>query len=99
VRALPGVLAAGAISDLPAVAASTGASRTILYPSDTAFGRAGLARPVAMIRSITAGYFAASGTSLRAGRPLADDERQLAAVISEALARRMWPDEPLTNIG
>jgi putative ABC transport system permease protein len=98
VRALPGVLAAGAISDLPAVAASTGASRTILYPSDTDFGRVVLARPVAMIRSITAGYFAASGTSLRAGRPLEDDERQLAAVISEALARRMWPDELLTNI-
>jgi predicted permease len=92
------VLAAGAISDLPAVAASTGASRTILYPSDTDFGRVVLARPVAMIRSITAGYFAASGTSLRAGRLLEDDERQLTAVISEALARRMWPDEPLANI-
>ena len=51
-----------------------------------------------MIRSITAGYFAASGTSLRAGRLLEDDERLLAAVVSEALARRMWPDEPLTNI-
>jgi len=98
VRALPGVLAAGAISDLPAVAASTGASRTILYPSDTNFGRVALARPVAMIRGITAGYFAASGTALRAGRLLADDERLLAAVVSEALARRMWPDEPIANI-
>jgi predicted permease len=98
VRALPGVLGAGAISDLPAVAASTGASRTILYPSDANFARVMLARPVAMIRSVTAGYFAASGTALRAGRFVTDDERQLAAVVSEALARRMWPDEPLTTI-
>jgi predicted permease len=98
VRTLPGVLAVGAISDLPAVAAATGASRTILYPSDTNFSRVMLARPVAMIRSITAGYFAASGTSLRAGRFLEDDEPLLAAAVSEALARRMWPDEPLTNI-
>jgi putative ABC transport system permease protein len=98
VRALPGVLAAGAISDLPAVAASTGASRTILYPSDTNFGRVVMARPVAMIRGITAGYFAASGTALRAGRLLGDDEPILAAVVSEALARRMWPGEPLAKI-
>jgi hypothetical protein len=32
VEALPGVVAAGAISDLPAVAASSGASRTIFIP-------------------------------------------------------------------
>ena len=35
VRALPGVLSAGAISDLPAVRAESGASRTIFYTADT----------------------------------------------------------------
>jgi putative ABC transport system permease protein len=98
VRAVPDVLAAGAISDLPAVAASTGASRTILYASDTNLQRVMLSRPVAMIRSVTAGYFAASGTSLRAGRFLADEEPMLAGVISETLGRRMWPADPPANL-
>ena len=69
-----------------------------MYESDTSMQRVMLARPVAMIRSVTAGYFAASGTALRAGRLLADDEPDLAAVISEALARRLWPQDPLTTI-
>ena len=64
VRALPGVLAAGAISDLPAASGSSGASRTIFHATDTDFQSLVLARPVAMIRSVTAGYFAASGTGL-----------------------------------
>ena len=37
IRALAGVSAAGMISDLPAVASSTGASRTILLPTDPLF--------------------------------------------------------------
>jgi putative ABC transport system permease protein len=69
-RGIPGVLAAGAITDSPATAASTGASRTIFYPTDTDFQRDVLSRPVAMIRGTTAGYFSASGTALRAGRYL-----------------------------
>ena len=92
VRAIPGVLSAGMISDLPAVAASTGASRTILHPTDVTFQQVVLTRPVAMIRSVTSGYFAASGTALRAGRFLTEDEPRPVAVISESLARRLWPD-------
>ena len=61
VRSLPGVLAAGAISDLPASSGSSGASQTIFHATDTDFQSLVLARPVAMIRSVTAGYFAASG--------------------------------------
>ena len=53
VRALPGVLAAGTISDLPAVSSSIGASRTILLPTDVIFQHVVLTRPVAMIRSVT----------------------------------------------
>ena len=44
-----------------------------------------------MIRSVTAGYFAASGTALRAGRLIADREPTLTAVVSESLAHRLWP--------
>jgi predicted permease len=100
VRALPGVLAAGAISELPARSASSGASRTIFYATDTDLQGLVLARPVAMIRGVTEGYFAASGTPLRAGRLLANDETQPAAVISESLANRLWPKEsPAAVVG
>src|SRR5207302_5830252 len=75
VRVLPGISAAGAISDLPVAAGSSGASRTIFHATDTNFQSLVLKRPVAMIRSVTAGYFAASGTALRAGRFFANQEQ------------------------
>ena len=100
VRALPGVVAAGAVSDLPALASSTGGSRTIFHPTDTDFQGLVLARPVAMVRSVTTGYFAASGSSLRAGRFFADEEPLPVAVISESLARRLWPrEDPTAAVG
>lgn len=100
VRSLPGVLAVGAISNLPALSASDGASRAIFHATDTDFQGLVLARPVAMIRGVTEGYFAASGNPLRAGRLLAADEPMPAAVISESLARRLWPDEtPAAAVG
>jgi putative ABC transport system permease protein len=93
VRALPGVQAAGAISNLPALSASDGASRTILYATDTDFQGVVLSRPVAMIRAVTEGYFATSGSPLRAGRLLTDEEPVPTAVISESLVNRLWPKE------
>ncbi|MGH9384116.1 MAG: ADOP family duplicated permease [Vicinamibacterales bacterium] len=99
VRALPGVVAAGAISNLPALsAAGDGASRPILYDTDTNFQSVVLARPVAAIRSVTAGYFQGSGSVLRAGRLLTDAEQTPVAVISDALARRLWPGESSTAV-
>ena len=98
VRALPSVRAAGAISDLPAVAAETGASRTIFHPDDRDFQRLVMLRPVAMIRAVTPGYFAASGTVLRAGRVLSSEEPVEVAVISESLAARLWPAERALDI-
>jgi predicted permease len=98
VRALPSVRAAGAISDLPAVAAETGASRTIFHPDDRDFQRLVMLRPVAMIRAVTTGYFAASGTALRAGRVFASEEPVEVAVISQSLAARLWPSEPSLDI-
>jgi putative ABC transport system permease protein len=93
VRTLPGILAVGAISDLPATAGSSGNSRTIFYAADTNFQSLVLARPVAVIRSITTGYFAAGGSSLRAGRFFTDQEQVPVALISESLAKRLWPRE------
>src|SRR5258708_482818 len=52
VQGIPGILAAGAISDLPATAGSTGNSRTIFLATDTDFKIVVLGRPVAMIRSV-----------------------------------------------
>jgi predicted permease len=100
VRAVPGVIAAGAINDLPATAGSSGASRTIFHATDTDFRGMVLARPVAMVRSVTEGYFAASGTGLKAGRYFEGNEHQLVAVISESLMQRMWPGEtPASVVG
>jgi putative ABC transport system permease protein len=92
-RAIPGVQAAGAISELPASPGVSGASRAIFYASDTDYERVVLSRPVAMIRSVTTGYFPASGTRVRAGRLFNDDERTQVALISESLANRLWPQE------
>ena len=91
VRGLPGVTAAGAINDLPAVSATDGPSRTVLRAEDTNFQEVMLQRPVAMIRAVTPGYFAASGTQLLAGRLFANTEPSLAAIASETLVRLLWP--------
>jgi predicted permease len=100
VAAIPGVLAAGTISDLPASTGPSGPSQAIFLPDDTDFARSVLARPVGMIRSVTPGYFAASGTRLRAGRFFNSREPALAAIISESLARSLWPqDKPEAVIG
>jgi len=92
VRGLPGVIAAGVINDLPAVAGSSGASRTIFDMTDTDFQKAVLQRPVAMIRSVTPGYFAASGTELIAGRIFENTENAPVALVSESLMKRLWPE-------
>jgi predicted permease len=102
VRTLAGVEAAGAISDLPAMAgyADNTGSRTLFLESDTNFRSQVLKRPVAMIRSVTTGYFSASGSPITAGRVFADDEPTLAAMVSESLARRLWPGEsPALAVG
>jgi putative ABC transport system permease protein len=92
IRRLPGVLAAGAVSDLPAIGAS--ATQAVFYSTDTNQNVV-LQRPVARIRSVTSGYFAASATALRAGRFPSEQDQMQVGVISESLARRLWPGEAL----
>jgi hypothetical protein len=93
-RALPGVAAAGVINDLPALSGSSGASRAIFHATDSDFQNLVMKRPVAMIRGVTAGYFAASGTALQAGRFFAAQEPAPVALASASLVRSLWPNEP-----
>jgi predicted permease len=49
-------------------------------------------KPVANIRFISEGYFRTMGIPLRAGRAFNEDDRQRdAAIVSEGLARTLWP--------
>ncbi|HYP05886.1 MAG TPA: ABC transporter permease [Bryobacteraceae bacterium] len=98
VRELPGVRAAGAISQLPAVSRSSGAQQSVYHDTDTNSESVVLARPMALIRSVTSGYFAASGTALRAGRFFTDHESLPVAVISESLAAHLWRGQSLASI-
>jgi predicted permease len=96
IRGLPGVAAVGAVSDLPALGVS--GSQTIFYQTDTDFQSVVLRRPTAGQRSATPGYFAASLTALKAGRFFTEQDQTPVAVISESLARRLWPNDPMTSV-
>jgi putative ABC transport system permease protein len=96
VRGLPGVEAVGAISDLPAMGVS--GSQTIFYQTDTDFQSVVMQRPGAGQRSASPGYFAASLTALKAGRFFTEQDQTPVAVISESLAKRLWPNDPLASV-
>ena len=98
IQHLPGVQAAGAIGGLPASSGTSVASQAIFYDTDKNPPAVALQRPVALIRSVTPGYFAASGSMLLAGRFLADTESVPTAVISQSLAKRMWPRESNSSV-
>jgi len=98
VQLLPGVQAAGAIGGLPANSGTAVASQTIFYVTDSNPPAVAMQRPVALIRSVTPGYFAASGATLRAGRFFAENEPAPAAIISESLVKSLWPGESMTDV-
>ena len=98
IQALPGVQAAGAIGGLPANSGAAVASQTIFYVTDNNPPAVAMQRPVALIRSVTPGYFAASGTTLRAGRFFSETEPVPVAIFSETLAKRVWPGESMTGV-
>jgi predicted permease len=82
VRAIPGVAAAGTTSLIPL---SGGGSYTTVY--------AGEQRLFASVKDVTPGYLEAIGLPPREGRLPADtDEGSATAVLSEAAARRLFPD-------
>ncbi|MGH9161564.1 MAG: ADOP family duplicated permease [Vicinamibacteraceae bacterium] len=97
VRALPGVASAGAITILPLTSESEGSAEQIFLEEDT---KVRLDRPAAHYRAVTPGYFAAMGIPLAAGRFLEAEEPSDRVVVSEGLARHLWPDaQPAHIIG
>jgi putative ABC transport system permease protein len=93
-RALPGVVAAGATSSLP-LAADIGATEARVVAEGRPTPRKG-EEPRAHASVVTPGYFAALGVPLRRGRLIAttDDSASVPVVlVSETLARRQWPGE------
>jgi predicted permease len=94
-RALPGVTSAGAISILPLTSGSEGNTFLIYLDSDV---EASLDRPIAHSRAVTPGYFSAMGIPLAAGRFLEAEEPAGHVVVSEELARRLWPDAELSTV-
>jgi predicted permease len=93
---LPGVLAAGGISDAP-VSARSG-SQAIFLDTDANAEAVILKRPVAGFRQVTGGYFAASGSTLLAGRFFEPQDRVTTAIVSESLARSLWPDQAFSSV-
>ena len=95
IAALPGVVAAGAVTDLPLTNESS--NRIVSLESDTTLS---LQRPVAAWRHATPQYFSAMGIPMLAGRPFRDLEPSPAAVISQSLAKALWPDsQPASVVG
>ena len=91
--ALPGVAAVGATSHLPL----TGYQWREYVFAEGHAPQQGEKPPIASITTVTPDYFRAMGIGLRAGRLLnnGDDNRgsPLVAVLSETLARRLFPNE------
>ncbi|MDF2771766.1 MAG: permease [Geminicoccaceae bacterium] len=95
IRAIPGVAAAGAAGWLPVVDAG---GLWGLLAEGTSYDR--LPRgPTAVPQQVTAGYFAAMGLRLVAGREFTDQDRPAGpyvAIVSRELARQLWPNaDPL----
>ncbi|MCI0352025.1 MAG: ABC transporter permease, partial [Acidobacteriales bacterium] len=92
IKNLPGVIAAGVISNLPV----NGGTVNMGIPSQGPPSSPSSPSIVANWRGVTPGYFRAMQTPLRAGRYF--DERDTAnsrwvVIVSESLARRLWPNE------
>ena len=95
VRALPGVTSAGAVNILPLTSQAEGNVTPIYLESDT---EQRLDRPVAQYRIVTQGYFASIGISLAAGRLFEAQEPASVILVTEALARGLWPGVSMTSV-
>lgn len=92
VERLPGVEAAGAISELPLI--GPGNSGTVTVDSRAVTPEN--ASPEADYRAVTPGYFQAIGTSLINGRYFEERDADTAppvAIIDETMASTFWPNE------
>jgi putative ABC transport system permease protein len=92
IAALPGVTAVGATSHLPLTSYNMGAQLRV----EGRQPREGENPPSAPVARVNPDYFRTMGISLRAGRLINDSDTQDApgvALLSETLARRLFPDE------
>src|SRR3989449_709009 len=92
IRNMPDVQSAGIVSWLPMTPGNAVTSLTVVGRPEPAPGQ----RPTAAIRLVDPGYFDASGIPANRGRALAASDRLGSvpvAVISEAMARKLWPGE------
>jgi putative ABC transport system permease protein len=91
-RALPGVLAAGAITDLPIGDGATTGDFVIQGRAKPANGKEIFARK----EIVTPDYFQTMKISLIAGRSFTDQDRAngpKVAIISQGMAKQFWPSE------
>lgn len=91
-RALPGIVSAGAVTCLPLCGSWSGSIVAVEGRPPTA----GDLPPVVAVRRASADYLETLGTSLLAGRMLEPGDQQRrtgAAVISAAMAEAYWPGE------
>ncbi len=91
-EALPGVVAAGATTDLPFSRTDT-ARRLLAEDVGASRGQAALDVP---FRLVTPGYFRTMGVSVLAGRVFGAADRAggpAVVVVNRSLAERMWPGE------
>ncbi|HEY2805591.1 MAG TPA: ABC transporter permease [Gemmatimonadales bacterium] len=92
VRAMPGIQAAGATSMLPMEIGNAATSLSVVGRPAPAPGQ----KPVAAIRIAEPGYFDAMKIPLKKGRLLSATDGSGSvpvAVISESMARKLWPTE------
>ncbi|HEV8629449.1 MAG TPA: FtsX-like permease family protein, partial [Thermoanaerobaculia bacterium] len=90
--ALPGVRALGAADQLPLQGLPETTDIRVEGLADPSSGEELMAHPL----TVTPGYLAAMGTPLRRGRDLAASDRaggQPVALVSEGLARQLWPGQ------
>jgi predicted permease len=95
VETLPGVRSAATVFTVP----MTGFARQPVQPGDTALLPLNK-RPLGVVEFITADYFRTMGIPLRGGREFTARDRagsQEVTIISEGLARNLWPEFPKVN--
>jgi putative ABC transport system permease protein len=95
VEAMPGVEAAGLISQLPLQTSGFNGS---VVPEGQTFPPG--QEPLAERRFVTPGYFRALGIPLLRGRPLTEQDAEgdsPVVLVNETLARRFWPDQDPTG--
>lgn len=94
IRALPGVVSAGAVSALPLIEANVAIQRAFVIE-----GRAAPRpdeRPTTFVAQATVDYFETMGIPVVAGRVFDQEDRDGSipvTVVSQALAQRHWPAE------